>query len=58
MRRLKACRVDSASGEIHFILEESQVRDYSEHFKYYDAAEIKEISKKEATKPLVLLREE
>lgn len=55
---MKACRVDSANGEIHFILEEPQARDNSEHFKYYDAAEIREISKKEATKPLVLLREE
>ena len=58
MRRLRACRVDSANGEIHFILEEPQARGYSEHFKYYDAAEIRKISKKEAIKPLVLLREE
>ena len=58
MRRLKACRVDSANGEIHFVLEEPQASNYSEHFKYYDADEIKKISKKEAIKPLVLLREE
>jgi hypothetical protein len=58
MRRLRARRVDSANGEIHFVLEEPQASEHSERFKNYDAAEIKKISRKEATKPLVLLREE
>ena len=58
MRRLRARRVDSANGEIHFVLEEPQATEHSEHFKYYAAVEIEKISKREAVKPLVLLREE
>jgi hypothetical protein len=58
MRRLRARKVDSANGEVHFILEEPQVSEYSERFKDYDVVEIKKVTRKEATKPLVLLREE
>ena len=58
MRRLRARKVDSANGEIHFILEEPQVCEYTERFKDYDVIEIKKVTRKEATKPLVLLREE
>lgn len=58
MRRLRARKVDSPNGEVHFILEEPQVSEHSEPFRDYDAAEIKKVSRKEAAKPLVLLREE
>ena len=58
MKRLRAHRVDSLDGEIHFVLEENQASEHSECFKDYDATEIKKISKKEANKPLVLLRKE
>ena len=58
MRKLKAQRVDSANGEIHFILRETQTSERSDRFKDYDVAEIRKISKKEATKLLVLFREE
>jgi len=58
MRRLRACKVDSPNGEIHFILEETQASEHSERFKDYDVVEIKKISRKEAAKPLVLFREE
>jgi hypothetical protein len=58
MRRLRARRVDSANGEIHFILEEAQASEHSERFEEYEAAEIKKISRKEANKSLVLFREE
>ena len=58
MRRLRARRVDSFDGEIHFVLEEPQASEHSERFKDYDEAEIKKISRKEANKPLVLFREE
>lgn len=58
MRRLRARRVNSLDGEIHFALEEPQASEHSECFKDYDAAEIKKISRKEATKSLVLFREE
>ena len=56
MKRLKVCRVDSSDGEIHLVIEETQT---SEHYECLaDVAEIKKVSKKEAAKPLVLLREE
>jgi len=58
MRRLRARRVDSLDGEIHFVLEEPQASEHSERFKDYDADEIKKLSRKEAAKPLVLFREE
>jgi hypothetical protein len=58
MRRLRARKVDSANGEVNFILEEPQASEYSERFKDYDVVEIKKVTRKEATKPLVLLREE
>jgi hypothetical protein len=58
IRRLRARKVDSANGEAHFILEEPQAYEHSERFKYYDVFEIKKVSRKEAAKPLVLLREE
>jgi hypothetical protein len=57
-RRLRARRVESANGEIHFILEEPPASKHSKRFKNYEVAEIKKISRKEATKPLILLREE
>jgi len=58
MRRLRARRVDSFDGEIHFVLGEPQASEHSECFKDYNAAEIKKISRKEVIKPLVLFREE
>ena len=58
MKRLRACRVDSPNGEIHFVLDEPQASEHSECFKDYDVAEIKRISRKEAAKPIVLFREE
>jgi hypothetical protein len=58
MRRLRARKVDSANGEVHFILEEPQASEHSERFKDYDVFEIKKVTRKEAAKPLVLLREE
>ena len=58
MRRLRARKVDSANGEVHFILEEPQASEHPERFKDYDAFEIKKLTRKEAVKQLVLLREE
>jgi hypothetical protein len=58
MRRLRARQVDSPNGEVHFILEEPQASEHSDRFKDYYAFEIKKVSRKEAAKPLVLLREE
>jgi len=56
MKRLRVYRVDSPDGEIHLVIEENQVCENSECFT--DVAEIKKVSRKEADKPLVLLREE
>jgi hypothetical protein len=58
MRKLRINRMDSRNGEIHFILDEFQPSEYSEHPKDFDLAEIKRISRKEAAKPLALVREE
>jgi hypothetical protein len=58
MRRLRARKIDSANGEVHFILQESQASEHSERFKDYDVFEIKKVTRKEAAKPLLLLRED
>jgi hypothetical protein len=56
MKRLKIYRVDSPNGEIHLVIEETETSEHSECFT--DVAEIKKVSRKEASKPLVLFREE
>jgi hypothetical protein len=56
MKKLKVYRVDSSDGEIHLVIEETQASEHSECLA--DMAEIKKVSRKEAAKPLVLLREE
>ena len=58
MRRLRARKIDSANGELHFILEEPQASEHSERFKDYSVVEIVKITRKEAAKQLVLLRKE
>ena len=56
MKRLKVYRVDSPNGEIHLVIEETRAFEDSECFA--DMAEIKKVSREEASKPLVLLRKE
>jgi hypothetical protein len=56
MKRLRVYRVDSPDGEIHLVIEENHGSENCECFT--DVVEIKKISRKEANKPLVLLREE
>jgi hypothetical protein len=56
MKSLKVHRVDSPDGEIHLVIEETRAFEVSECCA--DVAEIKKISRKEASKPLVLLRKE
>jgi len=56
MKKLRVHRVDSPDGEIHLVLEETNVSEDSECFP--DVAEIKKVLRKEASKPLVLFREE
>ena len=56
MKSLKVHRVDSPDGEIHLVIEETRAFEDSECLA--DVAEIKKISREEASKPLVLLRKE
>ena len=56
MKSYRIYRVDSLDGEIHFVIEENQGSENCECFA--DVVEIKKISRKEADKPLILLREE
>jgi hypothetical protein len=56
MKKISVHRVDSPNGEIHLVLEETEVSENCDCFT--DMAEIKKISKKEAAKPLDLFREE
>jgi hypothetical protein len=58
VKKVKAHRVDSPNGEIHFVLKESQSPGRSANLKDIEIAEIKRITRKEAEKPLILLREE
>jgi hypothetical protein len=58
MKRLKAYRVVSPNGEIHFVLKEAANSEHSKDFLHYKLAEIKQITRKEAAKPLILFREE
>ncbi len=56
MKSCRVYRVDSPDGEIHLVIEETHASEPSECF--VDVIKIKKISRKEAAKPLVLLREE
>ena len=58
MKRVRLIRVDSPNGEIHFVLQEHQLSDRSENIKDFGEVDAKRITKKEATKPLILVREE
>ena len=55
---MKAQRVESSNGEIHFVLKEPQDSEYTSNLKDSEIAEIKRITRKEAEKPLILMREE
>jgi hypothetical protein len=58
LKKLRVRRVDLSDGDIHFILDESVPPEDSEYFRDSGVAELKRISREEATKPLVLYREE
>ncbi len=58
MKNLKVVRVQSSDGELHFVLKESETYEGSLKFKKYDAAEVKEATMREASRPLLLIREE
>lgn len=58
MKQVRVVRVDSPNGETHFVLLESQLSENYEIAEDFDEAKIKEASKKDASKPLVLVRSE
>jgi hypothetical protein len=58
MKKLEIVRTCSLEGEIHFILQDTEVDRSYEKCRFIDKAEVKEITKKQAAKPLLLLREE
>ena len=58
MIRMKAHRVDSPNGEIHFILKDLQSYESNANPKNGEIEEIKRITRKEAEKPLILLLKE
>ena len=51
-------REQSSNGEIHLILRESRFDENNKNAEDLDEAEIRKIMRKEASKPLLILREE
>jgi hypothetical protein len=58
LKKLRVCKIDSPNGDIHFILEDPYASGHSQPLLDLDIAAIRKISKKQASKPLVLFREE
>lgn len=58
MKKLQIVRTCSSDGEVHFILMDVAVDRSFEKHTSIDTAEVKEIMKEQAAKPLLLLREE
>jgi hypothetical protein len=57
IKKLRVVRVDSPDGEIHYVLQESPILERSENAKDVDEVKVKKITKKEASKPLLLTHE-
>ena len=58
VRRLRAEKVKSPNGEVHFLVEELSFPERAENAKYFDESEIKKNTKREASRPLFLTRYE
>ena len=58
MKHVRVVRVDSQNGDTHFVLLESQLSNDRETAEDLDEGEIKKTSKKDAFKPLILVRSE
>jgi hypothetical protein len=56
VKRLKAKRIRSLNGEVHYVVEESGPFERVGHTKFFDEREIKRITKQDASKPLFLIR--
>ena len=57
-KKLRVVRTQSSNGEIHLILQESNFDESRKDDVYLDEAEMRITMKKEASKPLLILREE
>jgi len=57
-KKSRVVREKSSNGEIHLILRELRFDENSKNVENLDEAEIRRIMKKEAAKPLLILREE
>jgi hypothetical protein len=57
-KKLQVVRKRSSNGEIHLILQEFRVDENRKNAEDFDEDEIREIMKKEASRPLLILREE
>lgn len=58
MKKLIVARVFSPNGEAHYILQEPSILNRSGNEEDLSEFEIKKITKKEASKPLFLTRQE
>ncbi|HUT17221.1 MAG TPA: hypothetical protein VMW84_02855 [Acidobacteriota bacterium] len=57
-KKLQVVRKRSLNGEIHYILQEVRLDESRKNAEDFDEDEIRKIMKKEASKPLLILREE
>lgn len=57
-KKLRAVRKRSSNGEIHLILQEYGLDDNRKNAEDLDVDRIKRIMKEEASKPLLIMREE
>lgn len=57
-KKLRVVRRRSSNGEIHLVFQESRFDENRKNAVRLDEAEIRTIMKKEASKPLLILREE
>ena len=57
-KKSRVVREQSSNGEIHLILRELRFDENSKNVENLDEAQIRRIMKKEAAKPLLILREE
>ncbi len=57
-RPLRIVRIDSKDGESHFVFLDPQLFEKYNNGQDYDEIEVKKASKKEASKPLSLMRTE
>ena len=57
-KKLNVVRKRSSNGEIHLVLHESRLNEDRKNAEDFDVDEIKRVMKEEASKPLLILREE